>query len=175
MASFWSGTVADFLHTPMSEITGALARGQIRHFRVSSAQQLRAWEATIAMLRPALAAIRVAATWHILLEYPMLRLGKRPDVILLTHSAILVLEIKAGSSTHTAADRRQVEDYAIDLYDFHGGSRGHPIVPILVAENAAYALPNMPLILNLGVLPPLDTSATALPPACYTQNTVLRE
>ncbi|HTW71280.1 MAG TPA: DNA/RNA helicase domain-containing protein [Acetobacteraceae bacterium] len=147
----------------MSEITGALARGQIRHFRVSSAQQLRAWEATIAMLRPALAAIRVAATWHILLEYPMLRLGKRPDVILLTHSAILVLEIKAGSSTHTAADRRQVEDYAIDLYDFHGGSRGHPIVPILVAENAAYALPNMPLILNLGVLPPLDTSAAALP------------
>jgi len=163
MAPFWSGTVADFLRTPMPEVTGALARAQIRHFRVSAAQQLRAWEATIAMLCPALAAIPQAATWHILLEYPMLRLGKRPDVILLTHSAILVLEIKAGSSTHTAADRRQVEDYAIDLYDFHAGSRAHPIFPILVAENAADTLPNMPLVLNVGVSPPLDTSASALP------------
>jgi len=163
MASFWSGTVADFLRTPMSEITGSLAMAQIRHFRVSAAQQLHAWEVTISMLRPALAAIPQAETWHILLEYPMLRLGKRPDVILLTHSAILVLEIKARSSIHTAADRRQVEDYAIDLYDFHAGSRAHPIIPILVAENAVDAVPDMPLILNMGVMSPLDTSANALP------------
>lgn len=163
MASFWSGTVAEFLRAPVADITGALARAQIRHFRVSAAQQLRAWEVTIAMLRPALAAIPESASWLILLEYPMLRLGKRPDVILLTRSAILVLEIKAGRSAHSVADRRQVEDYAIDLHDFHAGSRGHPIVPILVAEESTSNLPSMPSIRGCGVTAPLDASARTLP------------
>lgn len=163
MASFWCGTVAEFLRASDADITGALARAQIRHFRVSAAEQLRAWEATIDMLRPALAAIPASAPWRILLEYPMLRLGKRPDVILLTHSAILVLEIKAGSSTHSAVDRRQVEDYAIDLHDFHSGSRVHPIVPILVAEESTSNLPDMPLILDRCVTSPLDASARTLP------------
>src|SRR3954468_13408556 len=145
MASFWSGTVSEFLQAPTVKITGTLAVAQIRHFRLNEAQQLRAWEATIAMLQPALCALPEAAGWHVLLEYPMLRLGHRPDVILLTEHAILVLEIKAGATTHTLADRRQVEDYGIDLHDFHAGSRANPIVPILVAEHAPVRQESLPL------------------------------
>lgn len=110
MNSFWSGTVREFLRTAAAEIIGALAVAQIRHFRLNEAQQLRAWEATITMLRPALAALPEAAGWRVLLEYPMLRLGRRPDVILLTGFAILVLEIKAGDTPPTLDDRRQVVD-----------------------------------------------------------------
>jgi hypothetical protein len=161
--SFWSGTVSEFLWTPTAEITGALAVAQIRHFRLNEAQQLRAWETTIAMLRSALGALVEAAEWRVLLEYPMLRLGKRPDVILLTGSAILVLEIKGGKINHTLADRHQVEDYAIDLHDFHAGSRSHPIVPILVAENAPVAPPILPLPLGHGVAPTLDANTQTLP------------
>ena len=88
------------------------------------------------MLQPVLAVLPAAAAWHILLEYPMLRLGRRPDVILLTENAIVVLEVGADRFLHTPADRRQVEDYAIDLFDFRAGSHENPIIPILVAEQA---------------------------------------
>ena len=163
MDSFWSGTASEFLQAPTAEITGGLAMAQIRHFRLNEAQQLRAWEATIAMLRAALAALPEAAGWRVLLEYPMLRLGRRPDVILLTGCAILVLEIKAGATAHTLADRRQVQDYAVDLEDFHAGSRVHPIVPILVAEHASVAPMLLPLPLGHGVTSTLDANAQTLP------------
>jgi hypothetical protein len=163
VASFWSGPVSAFLAASVAEITGALALAQIRHFRLNEAQQLRAWDATIAMLRPALAVLPQAAGWWVLLEYPMLRLGRRPDVILLATHAIFVLEIKAEKVTHTVADRRQVEDYAIDLQDFHAGSRNHPIVPILVAEQAPSGSVSMPLMLSHAVSPPLDATPQSLP------------
>ncbi len=163
MKSFWSGTVAELLRASVPDITGALATAQIRHFRVNEAQQLRAWEVTINMLQGALPTVPYSETWRVLLEFPMLRLGKRPDVIILIRSAILVLEIKAGSSFHTPADRRQVQDYAIDLHDFHAGSREHIIVPILVAEKATTRLPDMPLMLGRGVTSPLDATAKTLP------------
>jgi Schlafen group 3, DNA/RNA helicase domain len=163
MASFWSGTVDEFLRTPIAKITGALAVAQIRHFRLNEAQQLRAWETTIVMLQQALATLPEAAGWRLLLEYPMLRLGHRPDVILLTGCTILVLEIKANATDHTLADRRQVEDYAIDLHDFHASSRANPIVPILVAEHAPVTRALLPLPLGHGVSPPLDANARTLP------------
>jgi hypothetical protein len=162
MRYFWSGTVDEFLKAPATDIIGVLAVAQIRHFRLNEAQQIRAWEATIAMLRPALAALPAAVGWRVLLEYPMLRLGRRPDVILLTERAIFVLEIKADKIAHTPADRRQVEDYAIDLHDFHAGSRDNPIIPVLLAEQAPEGSMDLPLILGHGVTPPLDATPKTL-------------
>ena len=163
MTAFWSGTVGRFLSTPETEILGTLAHAQIRHFRLNEAQQLRAWDATIAMLRHALNALPEAGDWWIMLEYPMLRLGRRPDVILLAPHAIFVIEAKAGSTQHTPEDRRQVEDYAIDLHDFHSGCRGNPIVPILLAELAPVASVSPPLMLGHGVTPVQDANAKTLP------------
>ncbi len=160
-APFWSGTAAQLLATPAADILGMLAHAQIRHFRVNEAQQLRAWQAGIAILRAALA-WPGAAGWRVLLEYPMLRLGRRPDAILLTDRAILVLEFKTDATCFTPADRRQVEDYAIDLHDFHAGSRRHPIVPILVARNAPADPAPLPLLLG-GVTAVIDASAATLP------------
>ena len=162
MSSFWVGSVKEFLETPATAIIGTLAVAQIRHFRLNETQQLRAWEATIAILKSTLAAFQAEASWRILLEYPMLRLGRRPDVILLTDSAIFVVEIKAGSLSHTPADRRQVEDYAIDLHDFHAGSRDHPIIPILLAERAPAGTTYLPPISSKGVAPQLDATPETL-------------
>ena len=163
MRSPWSTTVETFLDTPCETITGALAVAQIRHFRINETQQLRAWEASIAMLRTALASLPEARAWHILLEFPMLRLGRRPDAILLTDRAILVLEFKAGARTFTNADRRQVEDYAIDLHDFHAASRRHPILPILIAEHAPASLAPLPMPI-FGAAPVIDANAETLTP-----------
>jgi hypothetical protein len=163
MGSFWSGTTDEFLNTPTAAITGALAVAQIRHFRLNEVQQLRAWEATIIMLQSALTALPEAIGWRVLLEYPMLRLGRRPDVILLTENAIFILEIKAGKTEHTPADRRQVEDYAIDLHDFHAGSRDNPIIPILVAEQASQKFTHQQFIFDRYVTLPLDANPESLP------------
>jgi hypothetical protein len=96
------------------------------------------------------------------LEYPLLRLAKRPDAILLTDRAILVLEFKAEATGFLPADRRQVEDYAIDLHDFHAASRTLPIIPILVAEHAAAPVALVPLLLDGCVAPVIDASAATL-------------
>ena len=92
----------------------------------------------------------------------MLRLGRRPDAILLTERAILVLEFKAGARAFTQSDRRQVEDYAVDLHDFHAASRHHPILPILVAEHAPANLAPLPMPIA-GAAPVIDANAETLP------------
>jgi hypothetical protein len=162
MLSFWSGSVADFLAAPPGEVIGILTQAQMRHFHTSDAQQLRAWEASIAVLRAALSAQRVLQDGWLLLEYPMLRLGRRADAILLTSRAILVLEFKVGAQHFASADREQVEDYALDLRDFHAGSRGHPIVPILVATHATPG-PQMRHFPIAAVWHVTDASAASLP------------
>ena len=155
--------VADFLAADAAALVAMLARDDAQRFRRNEPQQLRAWTATLACLRAALDGWAEAAGWELLLEFSLVRLGRRIDAVLATPAAILVLEFKAGATEFAAADRRQVEDYALDLQDFHAGSRAHPIVPILVATQAAPAPTHWPLLLGGTVAPVLDASAATLP------------
>jgi hypothetical protein len=143
--AFWSAAVPKFLATDPQSVIGELARRQIQHFRRNEAEQLAAWHETIAALRAALTSLGAAAgAWWVLLEYPMLRLGMRIDAVLLTDRAILVAEFKRNQIDLAAC--RQVEDYALNLRDFHDTSRRHPIVPILVSNNADPAGNRRPLL-----------------------------
>ncbi|WP_439578151.1 DUF2075 domain-containing protein, partial [Elioraea sp.] len=93
-------------------------------------------------------------------EYDLVRLEKRIDAVVLTDRVIMVLEFKTGDASPAAL--AQVEDYALDLRDFHAGSRDHPIVPVLVVGNAEAALPRQPPLLWHGVVPPMRTSHASL-------------
>ncbi len=136
MTAFWSGSAACFLAADPHALAASLARAHLQRFRTGEAAQLRAWDDTMTLLREALASLPQAAAWQVLLEFPLLRLGRRADCILLTGAAILVLELKIGDTTRfEAAAREQVEDTALDLQDFHAGSRSHAIIPILVVPN----------------------------------------
>jgi len=140
----WSAPAPAFLATAPQSIVDVLARQQILHFRTNEAEQLSAWHDSITALQAALGRLRhLAADWHVLLEFPMLRLGMRIDAILLTDRAILVLEFKRSQLDLEAF--RQVEDYALNLRDFHATSRAHPIVPILVSNTANTARNQRPL------------------------------
>ena len=136
MAAFWSGSTAVFLATPRETIVAILAEAQIRHFRTNEVQQLRAWEVSIDLLKTAVGSSGLAPDAWVLLEYPLLRLGRRADAIILTRAAVFVLEFKVGAAVFDPAGREQVEDYALDLQDFHAGCRLHPIVPILIATGS---------------------------------------
>jgi hypothetical protein len=140
------------------DIVGVLARRLVETHMVNHEAQIRAWQAQIMLLQRVLIDF---PHWHILFEYPLLRLGRRIDVVVLTNRAIFVIEFKVGEVSFPAAACRQVEDYALDLFDFHVGSRNHPIVPVLVATEARIVSCAPPLIWH-GIAPVMQANAKTL-------------
>jgi hypothetical protein len=136
MAAYWSGSAAAFLEASLDGILGEIARHQIHHYAATPTEQTPAWRDSIVALKRALGGMAAAARdFWVLLEFPMLRLGRRIDCVLLCDRAIFVLEFKRDQAD--AAALAQVEDYALDLFDFHEGSRSHPVVPLLVTGGVA--------------------------------------
>lgn len=99
------------------------------------AEQLAAWREQIAILRSALGS-GGSGKWHLLLEYPIPRRGKRIDAVILAGDLIIVIEFKCGPRSYDRDARLQVEDYCLDLRDFHGESGQRILVPVLVATRA---------------------------------------
>jgi hypothetical protein len=126
---------AEFLARPAVDWADRLSSAQARQLREVQPAQLDSWLALIGLLQ---GAVRQAGGdgWTVLLEYDLLRLEKRIDAVLLTDRAILVVEFKHRATAWTPQDAAQAEDYALDLYDFHAGSRRHPVVPVLLASAA---------------------------------------
>jgi hypothetical protein len=149
MGAFWAGDAAAFLDAPMADLLGELSRHQVWHYRTSEAAQMPAWRDSLVTLKLAVAEMTAAGfAPFVLLEFGLLRLGKRIDAILLTDRAILVLEFKRDQADADAL--RQVADYALDLFDFHEGSRRHDVVPVLVTGGAARRM-EAGLLLGMGV------------------------
>ena len=127
MRAWLARSGAALLAEPPEVTAGLLAAAQQARGFGGSAEQQAAWAAQIAALRDALRAAGGHA-WTIALEYELLRLEKRADAVLLTDRAILVLEFKTTDASPAAM--AEAEDYALDLRDFHAGSRAHPILPV---------------------------------------------
>lgn len=159
MWAWWSGTGSELAEADPDQVVGTLSQRLLEAHSLNHATQLMAWHRQIALLRAAMADL--PGNWRVLLEYPLLRLGRRIDAVLIGESCILVLEFKVGTNPFTAPDRRQAEDYALDLLDFHAESRAHPIVPILVATGAEAGITAWPLFWH-GVTPVFDANATTL-------------
>src|SRR3954464_5252612 len=63
-------------------------------------------------------------------------MGKRADALLILGGIIFVVEFKIGAREHSPSALDQVEDYALDLKNFHEGTHSCPVVPILVSSKA---------------------------------------
>jgi hypothetical protein len=162
--AWWSGDEAELLANDPEAIVQRLAVRLVETHHLNRDTQLHAWRQQIALLRAALPGL--PGTWRVLLEYPLLRLGRRIDAVALTEGAILVLEFKVGATSISVIDRQQTEDYALDLFDFHAESRAHPIVPILVATQAKVPALHWPLFWH-GVTPVFVASAATLGPLLH--------
>ena len=135
MRAWFACSGAEFLAQDPRAIAGRLAAAQQARGFAGSPDQGQAWAAQLAALRQAIAA-GGGAGWTLALEYELLRLEKRIDAVLLTDRAILCLEFKTAAPTPAAL--AEAEDYALDLRDFHAGSRRHAIVPVLVAGRRGF-------------------------------------
>lgn len=140
MASFYRGTVAEFLALCEEQILARLSVGYAnRGYTSQYTDQTLSWENDLRCLRTALTECRVrdssAEQWGILLEFSIPRKEARIDVVLLMGNSVVIVEAKSGDAFTQA--RRQVEEYALLLHYFHQASAERRIVPVIVSPRAA--------------------------------------
>ena len=154
--AYYSAPISCFLEDNADRILGVLT---LEHHHALEEQQRWAWLQQLSILKVALAG-RTAGL--IFLEFYIPRMGKRADAVLIADNIVFVLEFKAGASEHTSSAFDQVEDYALDLKNFHEGSHTVPIVPILVSTDAeSQPIPELNFADDL-VASPVGTNKTDL-------------
>jgi hypothetical protein len=154
--AYYNAPVSRFLEDDVDRILGVLT---VEHHHALEEQQRWAWLPQLSILKIALAR-RTAG--RIFLEFYIPRMGKRADAVLIANNIVFVLEFKAGASEHTSSAFDQVEDYALDLKNFHEGSHTVPIVPVLVSTNAqSQPIPELNFADDL-VASPVGTNKTDL-------------
>lgn len=149
--AWYARSIAEFLSTREDEILGTLSRRS--EFEVSTAQSA-AWGSQIRILKHVLA----SHAGEIYLEFSIPRMGSRIDALLIIGPVLFVLEFKVGQSSFLASDLDQVVDYALDLHNFHEGSHGVVIAPVLVCTEAPSAARFVPRVIPPDLL--LTTSHT---------------
>lgn len=137
--SFYSATVPTFLDDDPHAIIGRLSSGHANFHATADAEQIRAWGREIDLLKQAFKPIAgMTAGWTVILECPLLRLGKRLDTVVLAPGTIIVIEFKTGTQRLNSGGRAQVDRYAQLLRDFHEVSQKQRIIPVLCVENAKH-------------------------------------
>jgi hypothetical protein len=154
--AYYNAPVSRFLEDDADRILGVLT---LEHHHALEEQQRWAWLQQLSILKVALAD-RTAG--RIFLEFYIPRMGKRADAVLIADNIVFVIEFKAGASEHTSSAFDQVEDYALDLKNFHEGSHTVPIIPVLVSTDAeSQPIPELNFADDL-VASPVGTNKTDL-------------
>lgn len=148
MPAHYAATSAKFVVESIESIIGQLtSKGAEAGFFQQLHTQTVAWRSQIQLLQRtfhSLIARGELLDAYVLLEFPIPRRAKRIDAVIVSSGIIFVLEFKCGADSFSRADVEQVEDYCLDLRDFHHPSQGRTIVPILVATHAdEKSLPEM--------------------------------
>jgi hypothetical protein len=131
-AAWYYGTREEFLATPKDSIANQLAgRAASESLEIESAQS-EEWRRSVELLqrhlderlpilRHALMAPGCEAVRHVILEFDFRRRGLRMDCLLLADGALFVIEFKRTQLER--ADRDQVMNYAVNLFEFHKVTR----------------------------------------------------
>jgi hypothetical protein len=128
--AYYRATISHFLEDDPDRILGVLTS---EHHHDLEEQQRSAWLQQVSILKDALVG-RPAG--QVFLEFYIPRMGKRADAVLILENIVFVIEFKVGAIAHESFGLDQVEDYALDLKNFHEGSHDVPIVPVLVSTKA---------------------------------------
>lgn len=143
----WASPVGDFLSTPLEKWRSELTDHHHRLFGFGpSDSQIRAWNDEYAVMAESLKACVTtepdsAAAWSVIFEYELpMEGGRRPDVVVLTGTSVVVLEFKSvGVALQSDID--QTIGYVRDLEDYHSECAGVACTGLLVlvggsADNA---------------------------------------
>ncbi len=135
--SFFASTVSEFLATEPQQIIGRMSTRLAGLHRNVERTQIEAWTTQIQLLISAFRIIGQRANdWTLLFEAPLLRLGRRLDLVVLSPGVVMVVEFKINAVSYRGSDLAQTEFYALSLRDFHAASQERIIVPMLCADLA---------------------------------------
>lgn len=141
MAASYRATLADFLRQSLKEILGSPPDSSKQNESEKRQTKVRGTE--IKVLKTAfdelVRRLPAAAEWSLLLEYPVPRRPKPLDAVLLAAGVIFCFEFRTEDTDHSPQSQRQIEDYALDLRDFHQATADRQIVPVVVIPKAASA------------------------------------
>ena len=101
--------------------------------------QIHAWDDCYEKLQEELSGLTqpLRERLSIIFEYALpLESGRRPDVILLSTSQVIILEFKMKCNL-LPEDKDQVAAYARDISEYHFESRNREVIPILVLTKAS--------------------------------------
>lgn len=135
MPAYYRATFQEFQSHSDTEIVGIMAVVNRQSRFPLEPEQIDAWLLQLPALRNCVEALIARfdqPSWSVLLEYPIPLLGDRLDCALLCGGVIVVVEFKSGELSSSAA-RRQAEDYAANLANFHEGSAGRAIQTVVAA------------------------------------------
>ncbi len=136
MPAYYRAPLSKLVQDSVSSIVGELAVANAQARFPLTPEAIEAWKLQLLPLleaaRHLISTIADAHRWEILLEYPIPRVGKRIDAVLIADNVVIVIETKTGAAPTSAA--RQVDDYALNLACFHEASHGQTIVPLVVSD-----------------------------------------
>ncbi len=115
-----------------------------------------------ALVQRAVRAVPGAAGWHVALDVALPRPGRRLSAVLALDRAVVALLVRTEGTRFLSADRRAVEDAALDLAEGHAGSTGLPVVPVLcvLAGTSPSLVRPLPI---MGAGPPVEANRLLLP------------
>ena len=153
--SYYSATIKEFLSTYENTIIGEMA---LQHpFDLNDVTKA-SWLSEIRILKRELKDI---PDGHISLEFKIPRMGKRVDSVVANDGILFLLEFKDGDTEYRNSTFKQVMDYALDLKNFHKGSRDKLIVPIAVPTQAPANSPTIQKYKD-GVFRPFGVNQTQI-------------
>jgi hypothetical protein len=127
--AYYSAPIADFCADTPDQILARLTR---QHGFDLTGEQRDAWLEQVAVLKNVLSHLGGS----IYLEFAIPRMGRRIDALAIIGPVIFIFEFKVGADSFRRQDLDQVVDYALDLSNFHEGSHGAHIAPVLVCTQA---------------------------------------
>lgn len=137
--AYYTNTISGFLKDNNDDILGQLHKGITDYANIWTVTTL-SWEKSLFILKENLSTLSKkkpeVLNWNIIVEYEIPRLLSRIDVVILAEDIIIIVEYKDQERKYLKQHIRQVEDYALDLSDFHLESKNKTIVPILLCTNA---------------------------------------
>ena len=141
MNAYYRATIGQFLGQSNEEIIGILSNKVSQdHYQLKNSQNF-SWQQFLDECQQQFSELvknhAHCAEWSILLEYKIPRIASRIDMIIIASDLLMVVEYKAGEGDFDLSYIRQLQDYCLDLHDFHKESSGKKILPLLLLSQAS--------------------------------------
>ena len=129
----YASTISGFFNKSESEIVHILTENN--EFSSIRRTTINSWHEEVRSIRKALSDYK-EENGFVAFEYTIPRAEGRIDCVIGLRGILFVLEFKTGEEQNADADKEQLEQYVIDLKNFHFESYDIPIAPIWVVPQA---------------------------------------